>query len=108
MGKSIVGSIIAVRFPFSDLSSAKLRPALVLAEAEFGNLIVCQITSKTYTSKSAVKITPSDTSGMLRESYIRPDKIFTAAPEIVSRELAKLDTRKHVLVRDHLRILLGL
>jgi mRNA interferase MazF len=31
------GAVVLVRFPFSDLSEAKLRPAVLLADAERGN-----------------------------------------------------------------------
>jgi len=34
MGKISVGDVVFVSFPFSDLSYAKLRPALVLAYAQ--------------------------------------------------------------------------
>ena len=35
-----------VPFPFSDLSQAKLRPAVVLADAGRGDWILCQITEQ--------------------------------------------------------------
>jgi mRNA interferase MazF len=34
------GAIVLVRFPFSDLSQAKLRPAVVLADAGRGDWIL--------------------------------------------------------------------
>ena len=43
-----VGSVVLVRFPFSDLSEAKLRPALVLADSGRNDWILCQITSNPY------------------------------------------------------------
>jgi mRNA interferase MazF len=93
MGKFVVGDVVAVVFPFSDLSGQKLRPALVLAHAEFDNLILCQITSKSYTSKVAIKIEATDFSkGTLPVvSYARPDKIFTAEPVIVQKAVGKLN-----------------
>jgi len=39
------GSVVLVKFPFSDLSSSKLRPAVVLAAAGRDDWILCQITS---------------------------------------------------------------
>jgi len=41
------GDIVVVPFPFSDLTEAKRRPALVLAELEGEDRILCQITSQT-------------------------------------------------------------
>jgi hypothetical protein len=43
-----IGSVVLVKFPFSDLSNAKLRPALVIADAGRGDWVLCQITSKPY------------------------------------------------------------
>ena len=60
MGKPTVGNIVLVTFPFSNLKGQKIRPALVLAEVEFGNLILCQITSKPYTSELAIPINLKD------------------------------------------------
>lgn len=50
MGKFVKGDIIVLPFPFSNLSSSKRRPALVLADVEGDDIILCQITSKTITN----------------------------------------------------------
>ena len=42
------GLVVLVRFPFSDLSQIKLRPAVVLAHAGRADWIMCQVTSKSY------------------------------------------------------------
>lgn len=91
-----VGDIVLVLFPFSDLRGQKLRPALVLAEAEFNNVILCQITSKPYSSKTAIKLTASEfTEGNLPiTSYIRPDKLFTAESSIIQKVAGKLNKKK--------------
>jgi len=74
------GSVVLVPFPFSDLSRSKRRPAVVLASAERGDWIFCQITSKPYSDASAVQLTDDDfKQGSLRlVSYARPAKLFTA------------------------------
>ena len=48
MGVPAVGAVVLVRFPFSDLSQSKLRPAVVLANAGRGDQILCQVTSKPF------------------------------------------------------------
>lgn len=92
MGKPVVGDVVAVLFPFSDLSDTKLRPAVVLSEVEFGDLILCQITSKAYSSKRALMLTDLDFTegGLPVKSYVRPDKIFTADITIIPRIKGKL------------------
>ena len=90
-----VGSVVLVTFPFSNLQGHKTRPALVLAQAEFGNLILCQITSKNYSSKTAVRIGPAEfsTGGLPIISFVRPDKLFTADPTIIKGMAGKLTTK---------------
>lgn len=96
------GSVVLVTFPFSNLKGQKVRPALVLANVEFGNFILCQITSKSYTSKMAVRIKPEDfAEGNLPVvSYVRPDKLFTADATIIKRSVGTLTpTIKNKILR---------
>ena len=46
MAEFVRGDVVVVPFPFSDLSQAKRRPALVVAELTGDDLILCQITSQ--------------------------------------------------------------
>ena len=81
-----------VRFPFSDLSQTKLRPALVLADAGRGDCILCQITSNPYGDTSAIELdNASFASGALRAtSYARPAKLFTANQYLITSQVATL------------------
>lgn len=74
------GSVVLIPFPFSDLSQSKIRPALVLANAERGDWILCQITSKPYADQRAVRLDQTDfaSGGLELTSYARPGKLFTA------------------------------
>ena len=95
MEKFAVGSIVLVSFPFSNLKGKKIRPALVLAQVEFENLILCQITSNPYSSNSAIKIEFADfEEGKLPiTSYVRPDKLFTADTSIIESTAGKLTAK---------------
>ena len=86
MEKLTIGTIVLVTFPFSNLKGKKIRPALIVANVEFGNVILCQITSKPYASKTAIRIDSSNfANGSLpMTSFIRPDKLFTADTSIIS------------------------
>lgn len=94
MGQPKVGTVVTIRFPYSDLRGSKIRPALVIAEAEFGDLILCQITSKPYSSRIAIKLEKKNfVSGNLPlKSFARPDKLFTADNSIISSVAGQLDT----------------
>ena len=101
MEKFTVGSIVLVTFPFSNLKGKKIRPALVLSHVEFGNLILCQITSRSYSSKMAFRIEASDfAEGSLPlVSYVRPDKLFTADTSIIKNTagILTVKTKKKIL-----------
>ena len=103
------GAVVLVTFPFSDLSQAKLRPAVVLARASKNDCILCQITSNAYSDPRSVKLADENIlSGSLRTvSYARPGKLFTANDQLVVAEVGKLtsDTLKKIVeaVSDLLR-----
>lgn len=84
--------MVLVRFPFSDLSQSKLRPAVVLANAGRGDQILAQITSKPYGDAGAVEVDDAAfASGSLRVvSYARPGKLFTASQDLVTGQLGVL------------------
>lgn len=92
MGPSAVGAIVLVPFPFSDLSQSKLRPAVALADAGRGDWILCQITSNSYADSCAVELQSSDLQSgtLIRTSYARPGKLFTANDHLIVGEVAIL------------------
>ena len=73
-----VGSVVLVRFPFSDLSASKLRPAVVLAGVDRDDWIRCQVTSNPYSDSRALEITNADfaSGSLMRVSYARPGQAF--------------------------------
>ncbi len=85
-------AVVLVRFPFSDLSQPKLRPAIVLADAGRSDWILCQITSNPYGDPRALLIADADfQSGALRSpSYARPGKLFTASEDLFVRQVGRL------------------
>lgn len=91
-----VGAVVLVRFPFSDLTASKLRPAVVLADAGRGDWVLCQVTSQQYSDAAAVVITNDDfVKGSLRKtSFARPAKLFTANSEIISNNVGVLNDDK--------------
>jgi mRNA interferase MazF len=105
VGTFAVGDVVLVPFPYADFSKFKKRPALVVGQAEFGNLILCQITSKAETSKRTVPLHDTDfAKGALHlNSYIRFDKLFTVEQSILEGAVGSLEVRKIKLVRSKIR-----
>ena len=106
MGVFAVGDVVLVSFPYADFSKFKKRPALVVGYAEFDNLILCQITSKAETSRSAIRLTSSDFSsegGLNLSSYIRPDKLFTLEQSIIEKHVGTIKATRLKAVRADIR-----
>lgn len=97
MGAPAAGTVVLVPFPFSDLSESKLRPAVVLAEAGRGDLVLCQVTSNPYADPLAIELLPHDfASGSLnRASFVRPGKLFTGSGALIAREAGVLSRSAH-------------
>ena len=91
------GLVVLVRFPFSDLSSSKLRPAVVLAHAGGADWVLCQVTSNPYGDPAAIALTASSFApgGLNRDSFARSGKLFTASASIVIREAGALLPKVH-------------
>jgi len=95
MGVPAIGQVVLVPFPFSDLSRAKMRPAVILAEAGRDDWILCQVTSNPYGDAGAITLTDKDfKSGALRvTSYARPGKLFTANESLIANTIGVLKNK---------------
>ncbi len=94
MVPSSTGTVVLVPFPFSDLSQTKLRPAVVLANANQSDWILCQITSNPFGDTHAIVLDETCfTTGSLRiTSYARPGKLFTANDTLIVGQVGILKT----------------
>ncbi len=77
--------MVVLPFPFSDLTQAKRRPAIIIAELEGDDRILCQITSQHSDDAYSIQINDIDfDEGSLRRvSNVRPNRIFTADSRII-------------------------
>jgi len=97
------GKIVLVPFPFTDLSSSKLRPALVLHEGH-RDVVVAFISSKLPTEQCQTDIIVDEGSkdfkgtGLKVSSVIRLDKIATIEKHLVRGEIGEIgqNTKKEV------------
>lgn len=96
MARFVKGDVVVVPFPFSDLTQAKRRPALVVAELGGDDLILCQITSQRVGDRYAIPIDDQDfeTGGLKQKSNIRPNRLFTADRQIVLYQVGRLKLEK--------------
>ena len=102
------GEILLIPIPFSDLSSNKKRPVLVLSNDKYNSIasdiIVAAITSNIDNKYTEIKITNDDMQdGVLKvDSCIRTDKIYTLAQTIVINSFGRV--KEEVLNRVRAKI----
>jgi mRNA interferase MazF len=103
------GVVVIVRFPFSDLSSSKFRPAVVIASAGDSDWILCQVTSNPYADPEALQVSQSSfaSGGLHGSGYARPGKLFTANSSIISGHAGVLTTKAHHAIVEAVIRLLG-
>lgn len=83
------GSIVLARFPFTDLSGDKRRPALVASRDNDrrADLVVCFITSVPRTGPDMAAIAPTPGTGLKVTSVVRFDKLATLGPAVITGKL---------------------
>ena len=102
------GEILIVPFPFTDLSSVKHRPVLVLSKNNYNNktedLVTCGITSHLKDESYSVLI---DNKNLLNgkipmTSRIKVDKLFTINKSVVKNKIAKVNEETFKKVKQEL------
>lgn len=107
------GKIVLVPFPFTDLTAAKLRPALVIYEGE-KDAVLAFISSKIPSELSKVDILIKEShpgfkkSGLKVDSVIKLDKIATVLKDLIVGELGELDDELKKEVNQKLKIIMGI
>ena len=85
------GDIVVIPVPFSDLSSSKIRPVLIISSDEYNELtddiIVMAITSNITSKKYCVHITETEEGELPEKSQIRTDKVYTLAKSIIKKKI---------------------
>jgi mRNA interferase MazF len=102
MGVPAIGDIVIVSFPFSDLSSSKVRPTVNLADAGRGDWVLCQITTNAYGDPRAFAFDRRDfaSGGLKASSFVRPSKLFTANSSLILRTVGRLNANAFGRVLD--------
>jgi mRNA interferase MazF len=102
------GKIVLVPFPFTDLTAAKLRPALVIYEGG-KDVIVAFISSKIPPELSVADVliateNPDFKKTSLKvESVIKIDKVATVLKDLIVGELGELDKELREIVNRKLK-----
>lgn len=90
------GDVILAEVQFTDTFEIKTRPAVVLFE-ESGNIVVAGITSNT--KMDGVPLTKKE--GVLKDSIIKVNYIFTISDKMVKKQLFSLSKeKKKILISE--------
>ena len=85
------GDIVLVQFPFTDLSSGKRRPALVISPVEYpsvhGDVVVLAL--KSQSQRQGFKLSEWEKSGLPKPTWIKP-LIGTFSSKIIKRKIGSL------------------
>ena len=108
--------VVLVPFPFDDLSSSKVRPAVCLTEpiGLHRQVILAFITSKIPGEllKTDVSIVSDDDdfemTGLRVSSTLRLHRMMTVTSNIIQRELGQLSEEKREIVQKKLKLLFDL
>lgn len=109
------GKVVLISFPFDDLSSIKVRPAVCLTEPVGTNkhIIFALITSRVPTNllNTDIVIDTSHgdfiTSGLHKPSTIRLDHLITLRKSIIKRELGIFSSETQAQIVEKLYNLLN-
>ncbi|MEO8540133.1 MAG: type II toxin-antitoxin system PemK/MazF family toxin [bacterium] len=69
------GEVVIVRFPFSDQRTFKRRPALVIADAHDGDILLARITTALVNESTDLFVTDWQSAGLIRPSWVRLAKL---------------------------------
>lgn len=98
------GDLVLVPFPFTDLSAAKKRPALLVTAPDAdGDFIAAAVSTKGHHSGSLALVNADLASGSLpQDSHIRADKLYTLAEGVVLKQFGRV---KPQVIKNTLAVL---
>ena len=102
------GDILLIPIPFTDLSSQKRRPVIVISNDQYNrrtnDIIVVAMTSNPQVTDYSLSITSSDLieGALNRPGKIRVDKIYTLSQTIVARTFGQVDDKTLNRIRRRL------
>ena len=96
MERFVKGDVVVLPFPYTDLSTTKKRPALIVAKLRGENIILAQITTIRREDEDLISLTKKDfESGFLKyDSFIMLSIITTAESSTVLYKVGKLKKEK--------------
>lgn len=102
------GAVVLVRFPFTRLTAAKKRPAIVISPVQYalryGDLAVLALTSQSQ-PEPFLSLQHWRTAGLLGPTWIKPT-VLTLAESIIDRQIGVLNVADVFRIPQALALLL--
>jgi mRNA interferase MazF len=88
----IKGDVVVLPYPFSDFTTFKRRPAVVILELDGDDVILAQITSNLHFTKYSIPITQNNFAdgGLNKPSSILLNKVCTIDSKLIEYKAGKL------------------
>lgn len=104
--------IVLLSFPFSDLKSSKVRPALVLSNdrynRKFEDFIAIPLTTNLKSREYSILITNKnlESGRLIVDSNAKIDRIFSVSKKLVKVNIGKINKETHNRIRTILEELI--
>lgn len=102
------GDVVLIKFPFTDLSGSKLRPAVVLFDS--GNDLIVAFITGVLAVKSIgdISLKRNDTNGLKKDSVIKLSKLATLSKDLIAGKIGALSEAELAGIDHGLREMLQL
>ena len=103
-------AVVLIRFPFTDLTSAKKRPAVIVSpwqySERYGDVVIIPLTSVNQNDDS-LRLAQWKDAGLLKETWVKP-LLATVSKSLITRQLGRLHERDMRCVRSSLKQMLSI
>lgn len=93
--------IVLLRFPFSDLESSKVRPAIVLSNDKYNrrseDFVAVPLTSNLKLRDYAILITNNEleSGNLIVDSKVKVDRVFSVSQRLVRMKIGRIKAEVH-------------
>ncbi len=105
------GDIVLIPFPFAELTSVKVRPAVIICETKdkYKDIVVSAISSivPKDLSENEILIRPGKENKLKTNSMIKVDRIVTVKRDDIIAELGKLEPKQVELFKTKFKNLVS-
>lgn len=100
--------IVLLTFPFSDLESSKVRPAIVLSNDKYNrrseDFVAVPLTSNLKLRDYAVLVTNNEleSGNLIVDSKVKVDRVFSVSQRLVRMKIGRIKAEVHERITDML------